>query len=254
MWWDGELQTRAGTGCAGERRMYKEDDRFAVPKPDTKIWRYMTFKRLCELLKTGLLYFCEIGVLRKDDPNEGSYYACKLLSEANPEEAERFAKLAKQCGPPFAVNCWHVNESECMAMWKIYAKEDKGIAVQSSFGRIVESMASVSDEVYMGLITYTDEPIPHPKGVEGDLFMTCMTKRKCFEFERELRAFVWETSELTRTKNGSALVPVDLSKLIECIYISPTSPQIAETITSLVGDMPLDVQVSTSTILDKPRY
>jgi hypothetical protein len=248
------LQTSAETGCVGEPRMYKKDNRFAVPESDAKIWRYMTLERLYELLKTGCLYFCEINALRTADPYEGSYYACKLLSQVDAQKAERFAKRAKSCGPAFAVNCWHVNESECMAMWRIYAKEDKGVAIQSTLGRMVESIQGVADNIYIGPITYTDTPVPHPTGAEGDLFMTCMTKRKCFEFERELRAFVWESRQLARTDNGSALVPVDLSKLIQCIYTSPTSRTMVEIVKSLVKEMQPDVRVVASTILSEPPY
>jgi hypothetical protein len=241
-----------------EQNMFKEDKRFRVPSGNAGIWRYMDFDRLKDLVEREALHFCAIDKLKKEDPYEGSHYACKLLSEVPLSAAQRFATQVSQCGPTIAVSCWHVNECESMAMWKIYAwqkERKKSVALQSNFGRFVESLSSVSDDIYIGLVTYTDKPIPHPAGAEGDKLMACMTKRECFDFERELRAFVWETSSVPRTEDGSAYMPVDLSRLIESIYISPTSgASMVSEVTSLLASRGLQANVQKSPILDEPPY
>ncbi|OHB63601.1 MAG: hypothetical protein A2Y76_02665 [Planctomycetes bacterium RBG_13_60_9] len=235
--------------------MFKQDDRFRVPTEDATIWRYMNFERFKDLVEREALYFCAIDKLKKEDPYEGSQYACKLLSQAPLLAAQQFAAQVSQCGPTIAVNCWHANESDSVAMWKIYAGQGKSVALRSSFGRLVESLSCVSDDIHGGFITYTDEPIPHPTGAEGDKFMACMTKRKCFDFERELRTFVWDTSSVTRTDDGSAYMPVDLSRLIESVYVSPTAAgDTLGEITSFLGERGLIVNVQKSSILDQPPY
>lgn len=235
--------------------MFKQDDRFKVPTEDARIWRYMKFDRLKDLVERQALYFCAIDRLKKEDPYEGSQYACKLLSQVPLSTARQFAAQVSQCGPAIAVNCWHANDAESMAMWKIYAWQEKSVALQSSFGRLVESLSRVSDNIYAGLVKYTDTPIRHPTGAEGDKLTTCMTKRECFDFERELRAFVWDTSRVARTEDGGAYVPVDLPRLIKSVYISPTSTEnMVGEVTSLLASRGLRAHVQKSRILDEPPY
>jgi hypothetical protein len=38
------------------------------------------------------------------------------------------------------VNCWHQNEFESEAMWRLYSENHKGIAIQTTFQDLVDSI------------------------------------------------------------------------------------------------------------------
>lgn len=45
------------------------------------------------------------------------------------------------------VNCWNMNENESDAMWKVYASNDKGIAIQSSLGNLIDSSKNSPEKI-----------------------------------------------------------------------------------------------------------
>jgi len=129
------------------------------------------------------------------------------------------------------VNCWHMNEVESAAMWKIYS--GVGIAIQSTFQRLADSFTDPHESVYISSIKYEafDElqmaVVPKLLGEESWLEPT-LYKRKMFEYERELRAFwlyrpLWNGTidpRLEEHPTGQAL-DSDLTTLLERVYISP---------------------------------
>jgi hypothetical protein len=204
--------------------MYKENSIFEPPEKNAKIWRYMDFAKLVWMLNHRCLYFTNVDKLKIEDPFEGSCQPSELLKSVPEPVAKDFARKMGSCGPPLTVNCWHINEGESAAMWKLYAGESKGIAVQSTFGRMVKAFEEFPDDVHVGEIRYIDYQNETFKG-EINIFEPILTKRKSFEHEKELRAVIWEASEETpRTDDGSVLADVNLKELIENIYISPFSP------------------------------
>ncbi len=127
------------------------------------------------------------------------------------------------------INSWHMNEQESAAMWKVYAKSDRSIAIQSTASRLVKALC-VYNDVYVGEVSYIDydrEPIP-----EGYTFYPFLHKRKSFEHERELRAVI-QTLPINESgavywsmPQGSPgqLRRVALGELVEAVYVSPGSP------------------------------
>lgn len=235
--------------------MFKEDARFETPGDDEKIWRYMSFDKLELFIIEKLLYFCSIDTLKQDDPYEGSYYGSVFLDEIGPPEAKRLADLMNQCGPPMAVNCWHLSEYESMAMWRIYTKDGKGIAIQSTVGCLKNALSCVDEIVRIGKIQYTDDLIDHPTDWTFDKFSCVTTKRKCYDFEKELRAFVWEAGDDKRTQDGSVKLPVETEILIERIFLAPnSSDEIRTNVLRLLADNGIKKAVTTSPLLINPRY
>jgi hypothetical protein len=124
------------------------------------------------------------------------------------------------------VNCWHMNEDESAAMWKVYS--GLGIAIQSTFQRLAKSFVDRYEPVYISTINYEDfMHIPMRFDSENRIEST-LYKRKMFEYERELRAF-WLHEPMTDGKITLMLenhpvgqsLNVDLRTLIEQVYISP---------------------------------
>lgn len=96
-----------------------------------------------------------------------------------------------------AVNCWHANEHESAAMWKLYLKSDEGIAIQSTYKRLKESIID-DEDVLIGKVNYIDyeTDIIDPNNQYGSL----IHKRKSFEHEKEIRAVITKWPELTDQK------------------------------------------------------
>src|SRR5687768_8033982 len=89
-----------------------------------KIWRYMDFTKFVSMLENGGLFFSRLDCL--DDPFEGSYpraddeLAATKYSPTVRAASAAFTKMSTR--KRIMVNCWHMNEHESAAMWKLYAK------------------------------------------------------------------------------------------------------------------------------------
>lgn len=236
--------------------MYKEHPTFEPPEENAKIWRYMDLPGFVWMLSQKSLYFCAIEQLRCLDPFEASFQPSKLLRAVPVNQAEDFVKKVESSGPRRAVNCWHINESESAAMWKIYASDNKGIAIQSTFKRLVASISSFPDSVYIGKVRYIDYQEETFKSNWEEIFEPVMTKPKWFEYERELRAVVWETSKPTmRTSDGSVIVPVDLVQLIETVHLSAVLPSLIEdALISIPDKFGMCIPMRRSQLAHKPLY
>jgi hypothetical protein len=122
------------------------------PDFSSKIWRYMDFAKFVFLLDTSNLYLARLDQLA--DQFEGS------LSKAEydhwkevAEEGERTGEIPDQWKGKYFdvllanarrtrracyVSCWHMSESESDAMWRLYAPTGLGVAVQSTYQRLVD--------------------------------------------------------------------------------------------------------------------
>lgn len=234
--------------------MNSSDLRFRTPSYACKIWRYMNYEKFESFLVDQVLYFCAIDTLKKEEPYEGSYYACPLLNEVDLLSSQNFVRQINQCGPPVAVNCWHLSENESMAMWKIYSKS-KGIAIQTRVGNLKKAFDRSGYDVNIGQIFYTDVPIDHSDGWTVDKFMSCLTKQKCFEYEKELRALIWDTTRTAREPDGSIKVPIEVNSLVENVYLSPESEDpLMDNVRNLMVNHGISTTPIKSKILDSPCF
>jgi len=150
----------------------------------------------------------------------------KSLIESNRLDIiPRHNKISKST----CVHCWYHSESESEAMWKLYSDSGKGIAIKTSVGSLVSALNSSKPEVPLriGRVKYLDflcEKLT-PKECVTDGVTTPLLKRNEYAHENEIRLFSvpidlnatnWREYEPTPT-----LVDVDLSILIESVYISP---------------------------------
>lgn len=209
---------------AGKSKMYNENPQFKPPDVENaKIWRYMSFDRYKDMLSSSCLYFCEGNKLKQDDPYEGSYLSFELLKVISEENAVEFANKMKSCGPPIRINCWHLNEFESVAMWKIYGN-GKAVALQSTYRRLVKALKKCPCDVRIGEVLYIVPGMESFK-TEGPetVFVPWLHKHRGFAYERELRAVIWGTENIPILDDGSVLAPVDLVALIEAVYVSPTT-------------------------------
>lgn len=215
---------------------YKEHPSFAAPGDEqVKIWRYMDFTKFVSLIDRRELFFARADLL--GDPFEGSLAQANVdlrfrIYEGLPVDmAAKMSRFRRDFRQFVFVNCWHMNDQESAAMWKLYLSSSEGIAVRSTYDRLISSVTGDAPTVYVGVVRYADyeaDFIP-----EGNLFDALLHKRKSFEHERELRAVV--RGELPPDegsgarfdkplREGGMYVGVDLGQLIEAVYIAPDAP------------------------------
>jgi hypothetical protein len=124
------------------------------------------------------------------------------------------------------VNCWHQNEYESEAMWKLYSENNKGIAIQTTVQDLIDSIAD--ERVGLSKIKYIDFYDTELKAQDCivDNQIAPLLKRKSFEHEQEVRLFFtpdvdYKTLTSKDYRHLHAVIDVDISKLISKIYISP---------------------------------
>jgi hypothetical protein len=230
---------------------YTDHKAFNQPtNPNIKIWRYMDFTKYVSMLDSSSLFFARADLL--GDPFEGTYSKGNVEEVKNQmEEAARTARrpldvteqlekgsLERQWYRQWIYICsWHMNEYESAAMWRLYARTNETIAVQSPYSKLCACLPAELDlghrkrldAVYVGEVQYVD--YESDKLPEGNMFHLFTHKRKSFEHERELRAVIWDTSQVggpidvTATNPNTGLpVKVSLDDLIEAVYVAPTAP------------------------------
>jgi hypothetical protein len=215
------------------------------------IWRYMDFTKYVSLLDQKSLFFARADILSLDDPYEGA------ISEANvrmrpiiyrdriPDNAfNTLSKIHYSARRWTYINCWHMNNGESAAMWKLYSQINDAIAIKTTYQKLFDNLP---DGVFVGIVHYIDydnDRIP-----EGSDLFNYVHKRKSFEHEKELRALIQELpigdkiyrlgrdmphSDPNSTQNEpinynrenpdkGRLIPVDLGNLINEVRVSPTS-------------------------------
>ncbi|PES17872.1 hypothetical protein CN488_27335 [Bacillus anthracis] len=220
--------------------MYKKQLVFKEPKDENvKVWRYMDFTKLIDILERQSLYFTRSD--KFDDPFEGIsskvtkekrlQYINNIDDKLRDEFREKSEFLDRKVREWTAISCWHMNECESDAMWKLYVQSNEGIAIQSTFKKLCNSFSNVEEEICIGQVNYIDYEIDDMQHKEH-MLSPFVYKRKSFEHERELRAMI-----LRIPKKGSRFdykaqsfdhgdyVQVNLEELIDTIYVAPTAPQ-----------------------------
>lgn len=223
--------------------MYTEHPEFEPPEnEEIKVWRYMDFTKFVSLIDTQCLYFARAD--KFDDPFEGSLprknVHARLLSLASLDMSQgevnalldsqnQLMDITRHYKKFVAINCWHANGHESAAMWKLYLKSNEGIAIQSTYKRLRDSIID-DRQVYLGKVKYID--------YENDVIRSYnmlapyMHKRKSFEHEREIRAVAgipWATTDIKITEQEPVdygiQIRIDIESLIEKIYIAPSTPK-----------------------------
>ena len=247
--------------------MWKPHPNFNAPHIDTKIWRYVDFTKLVRMLETRSLFFARSD--RFDDPFEGSYPRFNVLfrdavyGNKLPQKAlEGMVHVHREVRRFVAINCWHMNSHESAAMWRLYLKSNEGIAIQSTYGKLISSLSNCEEDVFVGIVRYVDydqQWMP-----EGNMFYPFLHKRKSFEHEKELRAMiarfpVLKTNERLDVAGDTIAkgieVPCDISELVQEVYVAPSAPGwFASLVELVVRRYDLQVKVTQSSLDQAPVY
>lgn len=235
--------------------------------PNVSIWRYMDFTKYLALLDSSALYFARADQF--DDPFEGASTKANLNARpewySGPEWStgkgqEALASLPKMYEASRRwtyINCWHANEVESAAMWRLYAQSNEAIAVGSTFAKLAKQMPEFTHVGVVQYIDYETEFIP-----ESNLFYRFMRKRKSFAHEREIRAVRQapisvgdEVRALEANPALGILVPVSVPDLITRVHVAPTAPVwFAELVEKATKRFGLSLDVVRSSLDDSPVY
>jgi hypothetical protein len=154
------------------------------------------------------------------------------------------------------VSCWHNNRHESDAMWKLYLRNDEGVAIKSTVSRLIRCFRPTDKQVYIGRVRYRDfdgalKQPPTPTGA-------ALLKRIAFRHEREVRAIILDNSREAMdpdSSNRGFLVTCDLRELMSEIRTSPRSNE--STISALrdsLQKLGLDVPIRSSIMDEVPVW
>ncbi|WP_426063530.1 hypothetical protein [Flavobacterium sp. DSP2-3-1] len=201
--------------------MYINNPNIKLPEdPDTVVWKYLDLSKFLDLLMSDKLFMSRSD--KFEDQYEGTFSEptfeeIKKLSIDNPD----FLNYYKTHREKVAISSWHINEYESFAMWQIFTQNSEGLAIQSTIGRLQDSLASETNfKQYIGEVNYIDykkEHIPF-----DDMFFPFLFKRKSFQYEGEVR-IITDIGESDIKINEGLKINVDINQLIEKIYIHPKS-------------------------------
>ena len=168
---------------------------------DTVLWRYMDLSKLLDILVNKTLVFPRFD--KFEDPYEGfANNYLELTKQAymnNPFMVNAYdgycetgltRNLIKIVNLNSYVGCWHMNDYESAAMWKLYCNSYDSIAIKTTVGKLNYSLLDHINDLSVGGVTY-DSSYKHLKKLELiNIADPLFTKREAFEHEREFR-IVW---------------------------------------------------------------
>ena len=199
--------------------MFKENRELHIPDDNTIIWKYLDLSKFLDLLISKRLFMARSD--KFEDQYEGTfseptYEEIKKLLEDNPKYLDAYKSKRKN----IIISSWHANSYESYAMWQVFTKNNEGLAIQSTVGRLKKSLTEPKANQYIGEVNYIDykkEHIPF-----DDDFFPFLFKRKSFQYENEIRV-ITDVSHLDMQVNEGVKVETDINKMIERLYIHPKS-------------------------------
>jgi hypothetical protein len=182
---------------------------FAPVERELNLFRFLDFTKYVSMLDQHAVFFTRADQLA--DPFEGAYPRGSRVLESDREQDGSLRRSV-------LLHCWHANEHESVAMWRIYLKSEEGVAIQTTTDRLQKAFGPMHDQAFIGAVRYLDyqrDCLPEAHEL-GPFFC----KRKAFEYEREVRV-VLRASEPCAERGR--YVAADLTRLIERVVISPSA-------------------------------
>jgi hypothetical protein len=236
-------------------KMPIEDHPYHIPiEGDAVLWRYIDLEKFESLLIRKALFFCRAD--KFSDPFEGSIprkeanYRMiwqKIFSQENKQSFDEELALKsinnlsmmhlrlKRCT---VVNCWQINNNESDAMWRLYLKDNEGVAIQTTTKRLTNSLNSSNIKIGLSRVRYIDydnEIWYHKKNFPHHSYNAIVPfihKRIEFSHENELRLYhliydaehdmeYWDRQE----NHKGVFVEIDINELVDKIILPPTADE-----------------------------
>jgi hypothetical protein len=243
----------------------KEPQKYEIlPPADTPVWRYVSLAKLLALFRSRALYLTRADQF--DDPFEGAFSEGSLRDYERDWGSgfpENLVTMTQWLPYRSFVSCWHASEVESVALWKIYAGSEGALAIRSTVGILQTIFPEFTKREGDTLVNqavrsvqYIDYRTEHP--FLNDVMGPLCYKRRAFSYEEEIRVIRQEIPSVpVNDRPGGRAIqmgpppeyrgiefPVDLTTLVEAIYLAPESPAwlldvVAETMRRFdLGDIP----------------
>lgn len=253
-------------------------DTLNLSAPDSaQIWRYMDLAKFIALLQQRGLFLPRADKL--DDPFEAaaglsnrqkiwdehylSYFREAMVSlptditasrpsaEDIEVDAQRLLQSLKQIGlnaRQQLVSCWHKNDSESEALWRIYTPPPvPGVAIRSTIGRLWDASASRPDAI-VGRVHYVDFTRSFASLQSERIFQ----KRWSLSHENEIRLVLANDREALAEAH---VLQCDLDSLIAEVVVSPFAPNwLINVVSEVVERFGFAIPVRQSELLDQPFF
>jgi len=126
------------------------------------------------------------------------------------------------------VSCWHANNSESMAMWKIYGGHINSVCIVSSVEKLSSAIIKPSNKrIAISKIHYIDHESEHFKSEHP--LAPLLHKSKFYTFENEVRLIAYNPNakilENREKDDAGTLIKVDIDTLIKEIRVAPDAPE-----------------------------
>ncbi|MGN6157879.1 MAG: hypothetical protein ACTHNL_07275 [Devosia sp.] len=243
----------------------------------------MSLSKFLDLVTRKALFLCQLSILQKTDPFEGSLGKNRLaylekiiadddfarkelhISEGKPIPEDLRASYApdvsawqnQRSAERTYINCWHLSTVESANLWSVYAAQGEGVAIRSTIAALTAALGEARDDLTIAPVRYVDHHTfklgPSP---EDAVFY----KRLSFKSERELRLRYlcpWDRCIQQRGDQkiwappSGIYVPVDCDKLIQKVYISPMlGSWFRESVEAMLQRLGLEKRVAQSSIND----
>jgi hypothetical protein len=241
------------------------------------VWRYMDFAKFVAMLQQGGLYFPSadkledpfegaIGLVRKEPEWDEFYldffrktvmspppgYSPPEFSEERIEsEAKRLLKEIKASSShvrSLLVSCWHANDTESEALWRLYCPPPTpGIAIRSTVGQLWDATRQDASAV-VGRVHYVDFRYFFATIQKERIFC----KRQSLSHEREVRATLRNDY---KDPTAGKIVTCDLGVLIEEVTVSPFAPLwFSDVVCGIIEKFGYAFEVQPSELLEEPFY
>ena len=226
-------------------RYYWMKPKYEEVLPTAKLWRYMDLSKFISLIGKKKLYFPSLesfedifegakGIIERKGiwnefyteflewairtPPEGN--TRDLTDEYVEKNAAMILSNLERVGvserKDIFVSCWHCNQYESEAMWKLYSTNvENAIAIQTTSQQLYEALGK-DPSIQIGKVQYIDFT-KRFSAVNGAYWY----KRKSFEYEQEVRAVV----KVQKANSSGIEKDIDIEKLIVAIYISSYAPK-----------------------------
>jgi hypothetical protein len=266
---------------------------FRPPAQGTKLWRYLSFTKFAAMVLEGGLWFSRADLLGDDFEvsvpkvvaEKWRSHLASLPEEQRAVERDFFRRYCEHQRTSFYVSCWHAQEGESAAMWKLYGQSSESIAVQTTYESLTLALPKFT---HCGMVQYFDHDGDafHPF---GNTFEWVMHKRDWFKDERECRAVIWSDAAAADIKDGlslriysqinasrnfgrrigenvwsiehterspasGVLLPIEFGEVIHSVYLGPQASAMVERLTRLLLNQcgATNVNIKPSAMSEKP--
>lgn len=230
------------------------------------LMRYVDLEKFHNMLETSSLFFCRAD--KFSDPFEGSLPKREYDFRNKRGFVKGFEQLHLNMKKFTLINCWHINENESDAMWKLYLKSNEGIAIQTTVDKLCSALNNSKSTFLVNKVRYLDydkdiwfDEKDYPES-SYNAIKPLIHKRIEFAHENEFRILFeidheyqtsdyWEKEKSSIGKN----IEIDFSNLIDKIILPPNSDEkVREKVEGIMNKFGYKLEICISKLMNKPYY